>query len=193
MKSNISTDNVLSKNVSKPSIPFESIYDSSSPFSQTTDESSIERIPQIDILPPVESNFISESNSPPVPVSRKRKLLKKAPDAPKRFKTAYVWYVSDHMEEVKLDLQRLHGPAFQATDVLKIIASMWKTVSPIERMHYEMKAEQDKQRYFKELSNHSGPLQVPNKRQKKAPVLFLIFPYLSFFVFLFFILKNYLF
>lgn len=171
MNSSISPDNTLSKNTSKLATPFEPIYDSSSPLSQTTDDSSIERIPLIDILPPVESNFISEEvNSPPVPVSRKRKLLKKAPDAPKRFKTAYVWYVSDHMEEVKLDLQRLHGPAFQATDVLKIIAGMWKTVSPIERMHYEMKAEQDKQRYFKELSNHSGPLQVPNKRQKKAAV-----------------------
>jgi hypothetical protein len=32
---------------------------------------------------------------------RKRRLLKKAPDAPKRFKSAYICFVMDKMEEVK--------------------------------------------------------------------------------------------
>jgi hypothetical protein len=32
---------------------------------------------------------------------RKKRLLKKAPDAPKRFKTAYICFVMDKMDSVK--------------------------------------------------------------------------------------------
>ncbi len=53
---------------------------------------------------------------------------------------------------------------------MKTLAYMWKTLPPLERMTYEKIAEEDKTRYFDELAHYSGPMQVPNKRQKKPPV-----------------------
>lgn len=38
------------------------------------------------------------------PCIRKRRLLKKAPDAPKRFKSAYICFVTEKMEDVKKEL-----------------------------------------------------------------------------------------
>ncbi len=38
------------------------------------------------------------------PMKRKRKLLKKAPNAPKRFKSAYIYFVTEQMEDVKKTL-----------------------------------------------------------------------------------------
>lgn len=35
---------------------------------------------------------------------RKRRLMKKAPDAPKRFKSAYICFVTDKMDDVKKSL-----------------------------------------------------------------------------------------
>ena len=37
-------------------------------------------------------------------ISRKRRLLKKAPDAPKRFKSAYICFVMEKMDDVKKTL-----------------------------------------------------------------------------------------
>lgn len=37
-------------------------------------------------------------------VSRKRRMLKKAPDAPKRFKSAYICFVMEKMDELKQQL-----------------------------------------------------------------------------------------
>lgn len=37
-------------------------------------------------------------------VSRRKRLLRKAPDAPKRFKSAYICYVIEKMDEAKKNL-----------------------------------------------------------------------------------------
>lgn len=50
-------------------------------------------------------SFIEESEGGDVRlVSRKRRLLKKAPDAPKRFKSAYICFVMEKMDDVKKNL-----------------------------------------------------------------------------------------
>eukprot|EP01040_Poterioochromonas_malhamensis_P011768 gene11768-12840_t len=96
---------------------------------------------------------------------RKRRLMKKAPDAPKRFKSAYICFVTDKMDDVKKSL-----PAdMKVTEIMKTLAYMWKNLPPLERLEYEKIAEADKSRYFEEMAHYSGPLQVPNKRQKKPP------------------------
>lgn len=102
---------------------------------------------------------------------KKRKLMKKAPDAPKRFKTAYICFVTEKMDEVKSNLSSLEE--CKVTDIMKVLALMWKNLSPSEKIHYQQQADDDKNRYFAELSQYSGPLQVPNKRQKKAAVSYL--------------------
>jgi len=97
--------------------------------------------------------------------SRKKRLLKKAPDAPKRFKSAYICYVMDRMDEIKKTLSN----DAKVTDIMKILAKQWKSLPPLEKQKYEDYAQVDKSRYFNEMSHYSGPMQVPNKRQKKPP------------------------
>lgn len=108
----------------------------------------------------------------------KKRLLKRAPAAPKRFKSAYICYVMDKIEEVKSLLQDS-----KITDIMKILAQMWKLLSPVERQKYENQAEVDKNRYFEEMSRYSGPMKVPNTRQTKHPVSlslsFLLFSFVA--------------
>mmetsp|Transcript_105687 Transcript_105687/g.207263 ORF Transcript_105687/g.207263 Transcript_105687/m.207263 type:complete len:335 (+) Transcript_105687:93-1097(+) len=96
---------------------------------------------------------------------RKKRVLKKAPEAPKRFKSAYICYVMQKMDEMK---QTVDGDA-KVTDIMKKLAVMWRTLPAEEKKEFEIMAEADKARYFQELSVYSGPMQVPNKRRKKNP------------------------
>lgn len=105
----------------------------------------------------------TEHNSSNHAAQRKKKAYKKAPDAPKRFKSAYICFVTDKMEVVKSTL-----PAdVKVTEVMKVLAYMWKNLPPLEKLEYEKIARADKSRYLDELQNYNGPMQVPNKRQKK--------------------------
>lgn len=63
-------------------------------------------------------------------VARKRRLLKKAPDAPKRFKSAYICFVMEKMDDVKKNLPRdikvlrnpiCHSSTFMSIFFLKIV------------------------------------------------------------------------
>eukprot|EP01033_Poteriospumella_lacustris_P009432 gene9432-6759_t len=105
----------------------------------------------------------AEQNSTAGHSHRKKRAFKKAPDAPKRFKSAYICFVKDKMDDVKKSL-----PAdVKVTEVMKLLACMWKNLPPLERLEYDKIARADKSRYMEELQHYSGPMQVPNKRQKK--------------------------
>lgn len=55
----------------------------------------------------------------------------------------------------------------KVTDVMKQLALMWKSLPTAERERYERIAEADKTRYFAQMESYTGPMRVPNKRQKK--------------------------
>ncbi len=114
----------------------------------------------------------AQSNINNEPKLKRKKLLKKAPNAPKRFKSAYIYFVSDNMENVKNKL----GEDQKITEIMKVLAQMWKDLSQENKLKYITIAEADKLRYITELKNYNGPLQVPNKRRKKPAVInFIIF------------------
>eukprot|EP01035_Chromulina_nebulosa_P022209 gene22209-28758_t len=71
----------------------------------------------------------------------------------------------DRMDEIKKTLSN----DAKVTDIMKILAKQWKSLPPLEKQKYEDYAQVDKSRYFNEMSHYSGPMQVPNKRQKKPP------------------------
>jgi hypothetical protein len=109
---------------------------------------------------------MSEDNLFP---KRKKRPMKKAPDAPKRFKSTYICFVGENMENAKKELADAKIPV---TETMKILAKKWKELPPYEKQRYEIMAEEDKARYFYELSHYSGPMHVPNVRIKKNPVNF---------------------
>lgn len=95
--------------------------------------------------------------------ARRKRQLRKAKGAPKRFKSAYICYVMENMDEAKKTLT----DAVKATEAMKTLAVMWKELSPEAKMEYQKKAESDKIRYYAEMRDYTGPMHVPNKRQKK--------------------------
>lgn len=118
--------------------------------------------------PPIEQE--PELALPPVakkPHKRKKdsSTLRKAPQAPKRFKSSYICFFMAKQPEIKLEL----GEKATVTEISKRSAQMWRTLPTDERAHWDEVAAKDKQRYLMEKASYTGPWQVPWKRAKKDP------------------------
>lgn len=94
---------------------------------------------------------------------RERNNLRKAPQAPKRFKSSYICFFTSKQSEIK---ERL-GSTATVSQVSKESAQMWKKLTPDEKAYWDDVAAKDKERYMEEKANYTGPWQVANKRQKK--------------------------
>jgi len=91
--------------------------------------------------------------------------LRKAPQAPKRFKSSYICFFMAKQQEIKDDL----GDKATVTEISKRSAQMWRNLPCDERAHWDDVAAKDKQRYMVEKASYTGPWQVPWKRAKKDP------------------------
>eukprot|EP00903_Cladosiphon_okamuranus_P014823 g13728.t1 len=97
---------------------------------------------------------------------RKKRAYKKAPDAPRRGRSAYVLFSMEARESVKNGLPE----GAKVTEVMKGIAARWRELGEAEKAEWTAKAALDKDRYEQELAMYDGPLKVPNKRAKKDPL-----------------------
>ena len=98
-------------------------------------------------------------------VKRKRKkaAFRKAPEAPRRFKSPYILFSISKMAEYKSST-----PNVQVTAISRRIAEEWKTLSDSEKRKWDQVALQDKLRYNAEKRLYTGPWQVPSKRSRKV-------------------------
>lgn len=106
--------------------------------------------------------------SHPVKKGKKKRdanALRKAPNAPKRFKSSYICFFMAKQPEIKESL----GDQATVTAISKRSAAMWKNLPAEERAHWDDVAAKDKQRYMIEKSQYTGPWQIPWKRAKKDP------------------------
>lgn len=115
---------------------------------------------------------------------------KKAPGAPKRFKSAFIFFSSEKHKEIRSqmmadgNLQKvmqlntssnsnlifLKVFIFQTVQIAKLVAEAWKKLSPEEREKWEVMASRDKARYEMEKTMYKGPWKVPAiKRSLKDP------------------------
>lgn len=92
-------------------------------------------------------------------------LLRKAPGAPKRFKSSYICFFMAKQSEIKAEL----GDNATVMTVSKRSGEMWKELTREQRAHWDEVAAKDKQRYMAEKSTYTGPWQVPWKRARKDP------------------------
>lgn len=95
--------------------------------------------------------------------TRKKRALKKCPDAPKRFRSAYICFLSENLEKAKSNIPN----DAKVTDVMKELANNWRSLPQEEKNYYEIMAQEDKIRYYEELSNYTGPMKIPNKRKRQ--------------------------
>jgi hypothetical protein len=96
---------------------------------------------------------------------KRKKALRKAPHAPKRFKSAYIYFIMDKMEELrssageslkvrmKCQFQRENlcstlntHTSLQVTDMMKQLAVMWNSLPAEYKNQYEEIACTDKER-----------------------------------------------
>jgi len=110
----------------------------------------------------------STPTSPSPKHNRKKRdgtSLRKAPQAPKRFKSSYILFFMEKQEEIKSQLPK----GSSVGDVSKKSSELWKKLSPEERAHWDARAEKDKERFMLEKAAYTGPWQIPWKRAKKDP------------------------
>jgi hypothetical protein len=91
--------------------------------------------------------------------------FRKAPGAPKRFKSPYILFSIARMDKLRKEM----GSKTKVTSISKLVSDEWKALSEEERKIWEEHARQDKERYNAEKSLYTGPWQVPSKRSRKDP------------------------
>jgi hypothetical protein len=95
----------------------------------------------------------------------KQKRVKKERTAPKRPRTAFIMYLSDHRENIIKS-----NPGIKFTDITKVGAEQWKQAKPAVKSKYEKAAEEDKARYAKEMETYvPDPNEKKKKRKQKDP------------------------
>lgn len=96
---------------------------------------------------------------------------KKAPQAPRRFKSSYMFFSTKKHKEIRAELaEKGEGQKLSTTEVAKMVSQAWKAQPEDEREKWEVMGRQDKARYEMEKSMYTGPWKVPaTKRVSKDP------------------------
>jgi len=96
---------------------------------------------------------------------------KKAPQAPRRFKSSYMFFSTIKHKEIRAELaEKGEGQKISTTEVAKMVSQAWKALLEEEREKWEVLAREDKARYEMEKSMYTGPWKVPaTKRVSKDP------------------------
>ena len=97
--------------------------------------------------------------------SRKKKDL----NAPKKWKTGYIFYCTENRSEVKEA-----NPDFSATQITTELAKKWKSLSDKDKKKYEDMSQKDRVRYDGEMTSYEPPsdsetTKKSRKKEKTGP------------------------
>jgi len=102
---------------------------------------------------------------------RRNNGAKKPPDAPKRFKSSFIFFSMAKHKEIKEIFAR--GVNTKVTNITSMVSEAWRTLEPLEKQKFEEMARQDKVRYDIEKRNYVPPpgmsLTSKRKRDPDAP------------------------
>ena len=92
---------------------------------------------------------------PPVSASdaKKKEKRKKDPNAPKRSKSAYMFYVTERRPTLKVE-----KPGLPFGDYGKLLGEEWRAICSKARDKYDKLAEKDRARYFKQMKSYKAGL-----------------------------------
>eukprot|EP00542_Grammatophora_oceanica_P014777 CAMPEP_0194028908 /NCGR_PEP_ID=MMETSP0009_2-20130614/2782_1 /TAXON_ID=210454 /ORGANISM="Grammatophora oceanica, Strain CCMP 410" /LENGTH=435 /DNA_ID=CAMNT_0038668441 /DNA_START=274 /DNA_END=1581 /DNA_ORIENTATION=- len=101
--------------------------------------------------------------------SNARVKYKKAPSAPRRFKSAYMFFSTEKHRAIRQELSK-KGISEKTTVIAKMVSTAWKALPTEERDKFEEMARKDKARFEVEKTMYTGPWKVPaKKRSQKDP------------------------
>jgi hypothetical protein len=103
-----------------------------------------------------------------VGVSKKKAITKKGkgkkekdPNMPKRPKTGYIFFSAEERVKVKED-----NPSLGFGDITKQVSAKWKEMTDDDKEPYLKLAQQDKERYEKEMSKFKSSAAASRKKKK---------------------------
>lgn len=107
---------------------------------------------------------------PPPKRKSKATKFKKAPQAPKRFKSAFMLFSTVKHPEIRKALKEADDVNANVPRVAKLVAEDWRNLSPDDRSVWDKKSADDKKRYEVEKAMYTGPWKIPaSKRARKDP------------------------
>jgi len=114
----------------------------------------------------VQDLLVDDAKLASSPIKKKGKsTLRKAPQAPKRFKSSYILFFLDVQAKIKAEFDG----KVSVTVISKKASELWKVLSAEDRQYWDDKAMKEKSRYMVEKATYTGAWQVPYKRAKKDP------------------------
>mmetsp|Transcript_17041 Transcript_17041/g.40155 ORF Transcript_17041/g.40155 Transcript_17041/m.40155 type:complete len:809 (+) Transcript_17041:83-2509(+) len=108
--------------------------------------------------PPDDSDDNSDEETKP-----KAKKAKKDPNAPKRGKSAYMYFTDEKRSEIK----EAH-PDASFGEIGKLLGAAWKKLNTDEKAEFEVLAAKDKTRYEKEMKHYTPPKGTSGGAAKKG-------------------------
>mmetsp|Transcript_15656 Transcript_15656/g.22077 ORF Transcript_15656/g.22077 Transcript_15656/m.22077 type:complete len:439 (+) Transcript_15656:198-1514(+) len=109
-------------------------------------------------------NDENRSKKHKVSASKKIVKFKKAPQAPRRFKSAYMFFSTAKHPEIRAKITQDGKTTTKTTDVAKLVSKAWKNLSNEEREKWDDMARKDKERFELEKSMYTGPWKVPKRK-----------------------------
>ena len=124
-----------------------------------------------DYTPPSEEELSEKLSS---------KKKRKDPNAPKRGKSAYIFFSQEHREKVKEELMEEHGDDFKNPMVMSRLGALWKELQASTKAKdkkavakFEKMAADDKERYQAEMADYTPSStdedEPPKKKAAKKP------------------------
>jgi hypothetical protein len=124
-----------------------------------------------DYTPPSEEELSEKLSS---------KKKRKDPNAPKRGKSAYIFFTQEHREKAKKELMEEHGDDFENKMVMSRLGELWnemkESTKPKDKKavaRFEKMAVDDKERYQAEMADYTPPStdedEPPKKKAAKKP------------------------
>jgi len=121
------------------------------------------------LLPPEEEKKRRPTKTKRTKQTKQR--MKKPPDAPKRFKSSFIFFSMEKHKEIKEKMAS--GADSKPANITALVSEAWRTLDPLEKEKYEEMARRDKARYDIEKRNYVPPpgsiLDSKRKREPGAP------------------------
>ncbi|KAL3910760.1 MAG: hypothetical protein SGILL_007566, partial [Bacillariaceae sp.] len=116
-----------------------------------------------------EGSSVDDGLSTKPKTKKPARKYKKAPGAPKRFRSAFILF-SQYKHKAIQESLASEGTSQKTTSVAKLVSEQWRTLDAEERSRWEAKARMDRERFEKEKAKYRGPWTVPiGHRRSKDP------------------------
>eukprot|EP00536_Pseudo-nitzschia_multiseries_P002769 jgi/Psemu1/322696/estExt_fgenesh1_pg.C_380023 len=115
------------------------------------------------LLPAVE-----KKRKPTKTKKKPKQRAKKPPDAPKRFKSSFIFFSMEKHKEIKGKMATGVDP--RPANITAMVSEAWRTIDPLEKEKFEELARHDKTRYDLEKRNYVPPPGTfPDSKRKREP------------------------